>query len=295
MKFRFCVAVLLAVLAAPVMAEDDTEGCKDHALFNRMPGYRINICETKQFDAREFPAGAAVDEGGNALKNETVEGVQTYLVYNIDGEKTHASGLQIQRNYQNAVKAAGGVVVAEFAGENSGKGLNDTQWGIGDRATVLKFNKGGKEVWVWVHPFNAGAGYVLYIGEREAMTQAVAANELLDAINKNGFVALYINFDTGKASIKPDSLAIVEQVVQMLKSTPDLKLEVAGHTDNVGSAAANRTLSEARAQSVMKVLTERGIAAARLSAKGYGQDKPAADNTTEEGRAKNRRVELVKR
>lgn len=295
MKPKLWVAVLLALLSVTAVAEDDTVGCKDHPLFNRMPGYRINSCETKQFDARDFPANGALDADNNPAKLETVEGVQTYLVYDTPGETSHASGLQIQRNFQNAVKARGGVVIAEYGAEDSGKQLNDATWGGGDRSTVLRLNQGGKEVWAWVHPYNGGAGYVLYIAEREAMTQAIVANELLDKINRDGYVALYINFDTGKASIKPDSQATLDQVAQMLKSAPTLQLEVGGHTDNVGKPDANLKLSAARAESVLQALVGRGIAAKRLAAKGYGDSKPVADNRSEEGRAKNRRVELTRR
>ena len=76
---------------------------------------------------------------------------------------------------------------------------------------------------------------------------------------------------------------------------PEMKIEVGGHTDNVGSADANLKLSRERAQAVMAALAERGVAAGRLTAKGYGQTVPVADNRTEDGRAKNRRVELVKK
>jgi outer membrane protein OmpA-like peptidoglycan-associated protein len=80
----------------------------------------------------------------------------------------------------------------------------------------------------------------------------------------------------------------------MLQQNPDIKVSVEGHTDNVGSATSNQTLSEKRAQSVVAWLTSHGIDASRLSAKGWGSSKPVEDNTTEDGRAKNRGVELVK-
>jgi outer membrane protein OmpA-like peptidoglycan-associated protein len=80
----------------------------------------------------------------------------------------------------------------------------------------------------------------------------------------------------------------------LLQSSPELKVEVCGHTDNVGPAASNQKLSEARARSVVAAPAGKGIASDRLTAKGYGQTSPVADNRTEEGRAKNRRVELVK-
>ena len=292
---RLGVALSVVCFAPPVWAEEDASGCKDHPLFNRMPGYRINSCETKQFDSRDFPASGALDADNKPVKVETVEGVQTYIVYDMPGETKHASGLQIQRNYQNAVRAAGGVVIAEYGAEDSGKQLNDDIWGAGDRATVLKLNKGGKEIWARVHPYNSGGGYALYIGEREAMQQDIVVNELIEKINKEGFISLYINFDTGKATIKPDSFSQLDQVVAALRQAPELKLEVGGHTDNVGTPDSNQTLSETRAKSVMKYLTDKGVAASRLTAKGYGQTSPVADNRSEDGRAKNRRVELVKK
>jgi outer membrane protein OmpA-like peptidoglycan-associated protein len=289
------IAMSAVCLTLPVYAEDDADGCKDHPLFNRMPGYRINTCDTRKFDARDFPASAALDGDNKPVKVETVEGVQTYLVYDMPGETEHASPLQIQRNYQNAVVAAGGEVVAVYPAESSGKGLNDDTWGSGDRASVLRLNKGGREVWVQVHPYNGGSGYVLYIGEREVMQQAIATNDLLASINKDGYVALHINFDTGKASIKPDSFPQLDQVVAALKQAPALMLDICGHTDDVGTPASNQTLSETRASSVMKYLIDKGTAPSRLAAKGYGQTKPVADNRNEDGRAKNRRVELVKK
>jgi len=81
----------------------------------------------------------------------------------------------------------------------------------------------------------------------------------------------------------------------MMNSNPDLKIGVEGHTDNVGTPASNKTLSEARAKSVVSAIVAQGIAADRLSPVGFGQDKPITDNNTEEGRAQNRRVELVKK
>ena len=292
---KLAITFFVVFFSQSVLANDDAEGCKDHPLFSRMPGYRINTCEIKQFDAREFPASGALNADNKAVKVETVEGVQTFLVYDMQGETKTASGLQIQRNHLNAVKSAGGVVIAEYGAENSGKQFNDDTWGSGDRAAVFKLNKGGKEIWARIHPFNAGASYALYVGEREAMKQNIVVNEVIDKINKDGFISLYINFDTGKAVIKADSFAQLDQVVAALKQAADLKLEVGGHTDNFGTAESNLTLSDARAKSVMKYLTDKGIAASRLTAKGYGQTSPVADNRGEDGRAKNRRVELTKK
>jgi len=92
----------------------------------------------------------------------------------------------------------------------------------------------------------------------------------------------------------PDSENTLGEIVKLLQQNADLKLRVEGHTDNQGNAAANQALSERRAQAVMAWLSAHGVEASRLSAKGMGQTKPVADNGAEEGRAKNRRVELVK-
>ena len=135
---KFAITFFAVGFAQSVWPTDDAEGCKDHPLFNRMPGYRINTCEVKEFDAREFPANAALNAENKAVKVETIEGKQTYIVYDIYGETKTASGLQIQRNYMNAVKAAGGIVIAEYGAENSGKQLSDDTWGNGDRAAVFR-------------------------------------------------------------------------------------------------------------------------------------------------------------
>ena len=103
-----------------------------------------------------------------------------------------------------------------------------------------------------------------------------------------------VNFDFGKSELKPEATAILDTVVDSLKAYPDVKVEVGGHTDSVGSAAYNQKLSEARAHAVRDYLVSKGANGDNLSWKGYGKDGPIADNKTEEGRAKNRRVELHK-
>jgi OOP family OmpA-OmpF porin len=118
---------------------------------------------------------------------------------------------------------------------------------------------------------------------------------MLDALNKTGFIALYLNVDTGKSTMAPGSLPVVEQIVKLLKDNPGLSVSVQGHTDNIGTPANNKTLSERRARSVMTAVVNGGVAAGWLGALGWGQEKPLADNDSEAGRAKNRRVEIVKK
>ena len=249
--------------------EPDAEGCKDHPMLSRLKNFYISSCESN-FDAVEF---TVADD-----KVETVEGQKTTVNYSLQEGATTPSVLQIKRNYENAVKSLGGSVLYDYEGYAS-----------------MKVVKGGKEYWVSVQVYNNGGDYTLIIVEKGEMAQEVTASEMLDTLNRDGFMALYINFDTGKAMIKPESGPIIEQIASLLKDNEDLNLSVEGHTDNVGTPQSNKTLSEERAKAVVAAVVELGIDAGRLTAVGWGQEKPVADNRTEDGRAKNRRVEIVKK
>lgn len=121
------------------------------------------------------------------------------------------------------------------------------------------------------------------------------ADEMSQSITDTGRVLLYgINFDTGKDTLRPDSEPMLKEIAKLLTNHPDLNIRVVGHTDNQGSAASNLELSRRRSASVVNELkTKYAIAASRLDSFGCGLYAPVASNTTEEGRAKNRRVELV--
>lgn len=260
-------------------ADQDMKGSKDHPFFNRMPNFYIEDYQESDFDSHEF----TVNTRDVDYERVSVEGRKTYIFYRLnEGAKTPSS-LQVVRNYQNAVQKIGGKLLWENTDP-------------GNRILTLKLTKGGKESWIEVV---AGGGeadsYTLTIVEKGELAQDITANDMLAALNKEGHIALYINFDTGKSIIKPESQPIIDQIVQMMKQNPNLEVRVEGHTDNVGNPKSNKTLSEERAKSVVSAIVKKGVDAKRLSATGFGQDKPVADNKTEEGRAKNRRVELVKK
>jgi OmpA-OmpF porin, OOP family len=276
------LAAAALLTAGAAWAGEDVAGAKDHPLLTRYPDSFITEY-TKNYNATEFQVGAR----GTPPKVQTVEGDTTTLRYFYESPEKQPSPLQLMRNYQNAVKQIGGTVAFERLPKDLDAG-----------ETTLQVTTGGKDVWIKVLPdiFSAPTqSYQLVITEVAAMAQVVSANELLQELNKNGFVALYINFDTGKADLKQDGIATVKEIATLLKSNPTLKLSVEGHTDNAGDAASNKKLSEARAKSVTTAIVAGGVDAGRLSAAGFGQEKPVADNRTEEGRAKNRRVELVKK
>lgn len=273
-----CLTCLAAFAAGPPPQTDQGK-CKDHPLFpNRMPDYWIRSCDEREFDARDFVVAMEAAKP----KTEHVEGHLWKLTYYPQASATtKPSDLQIIRNYENAVKAAGGKVV----------------WSDKGRATFL-FVQGGKETWVDLSAEFTGK-YGLTIIQRDAMAQSVAADAtaLGDALKNTGHAAVYgILFDTDKALIKPESAQALGEIAKLLKAEPALNLYVVGHTDNAGTPEHNLQLSETRAQAVMQALVkDHGIAPARLSAFGCGPYAPVASNDAEEGRAKNRRVELVKR
>jgi outer membrane protein OmpA-like peptidoglycan-associated protein len=252
-----------------VAQEKDAENCKDHPLLSRMKNFTISQCKAN-FDSADIYVTAS--------ETKTVEGQKTVIDYALQEGSPSPSYLQIRRNYGAAIKSLGGTVLYDESRYVSGKVV-----------------KNGKEAWISVEGFNEGGDYTLTIVEVEAMAQEVTAGEMLNALNKDGFIALYINFDTGKSDIKPESESTIVQIAALLKDNPGLKVSIEGHTDNVGTPASNKTLSEARAKSVMAAVVKGGVDASRLSAIGWGQEKPVADNRSEEGRAKNRRVEIVKK
>ena len=151
-----------------------------------------------------------------------------------------------------------------------------------------------------IYKAKQGAYMAVDIIEVRPMVQnmvVVSADEMSKAIASAGRVALYgISFDINKADIKPESKPALEEIAKLLKKEPELKLHVVGHTDNVGGYEFNLGLSKRRAEAVVAALAqEYGIAANRLTPNGVAYLAPVAVNTTEEGRAKNRRVELVPR
>lgn len=289
----------LGLLSAPVQ---DKPGCKDHPLFSRMAKFETYSCKTVDFDAVDFPK-PSLKQWDKAEDYEAIEGTVFSVSYKLKNGETPASSLQIIRNFQNAAKAAGGTVLGDYTGQSwprftdtMKKYMGDSPGGTSyDRYTTLKITKGDTEYWVNVAAADAYKDYNMVVVERHAMTQEVNLNELVAKLNKDGFLTLYVNFDTNKATIKPESNKTLDDAAGVLKAASTLSITVAGHTDNVGAPDANMKLSDERAKAVMSALVERGISAARLTAKGFGQTQPIADNRTEDGRAKNRRVELVKK
>ncbi len=219
-----------------------------------------------------------------------------------------ASTFEILKTYESLVKSLGGVRVWEGNAKKAEKEFSERRHRkhiyTGDRMGVYVVRTPDKEIWVEVYTnsfleinSNGLKIYFLTIVEKKSLTvraTLLTAAEIKKELDSKGRVPLYINFDTDKADIKPEARPAIDEVFKLLKINPALKLIIEGHTDNNGTAEYNERLSAARAKSIAGFLTKVGIAASRLKPLGVGQNKPIDDNSTEEGRAKNRRVELVK-
>jgi outer membrane protein OmpA-like peptidoglycan-associated protein len=278
-----CVGVL--VLASGLAAAPAPVRAQDHPLLSGMPGFKIGarkltvfgvysegnlfFCQPNQKCTSAVPG---FDDAGKLV----AEGKITALNY---GSNQPAGTLAVYRNYETAIRSVGGRKLSYEPGHEG--------------THVFLVDKDGRKVWV-VLVNDYDSGYKLTFIESKPLVQVVTAGQLADAIRKQGFATLHVNFDNNKATLRPDAKPALGEVVALLKADPGLKLSVDGHTDNVGQAAANRQLSQDRAASVVKAIAAEGVEAGRLKARGWGADKPVADNRTDAGRAQNRRVELVK-
>jgi len=162
----------------------------------------------------------------------------------------------------------------------------DIEKEVGTEIIIAHYGKKGRNIWAYfvIH----GADYSMEVGAEDAPDQ------LKSTLASKCHVPIYgVLFDFNKSTLQPASDAILTQVAALMTGNPALKIEVQGHTDNVGTDAYNQALSEDRARSVMTWLTQHGVAAARMTSKGYGKTMPVADNKSDEGRMKNRRVEIA--
>ena len=219
-----------------------------------------------------------------------------------------ASFFQAQKNYEKLIHDMGGVTVWE----GGGSAMKDARIAFAEKRHRDRYNSLGDEkmgvymvrapdrqIWIEVyHRYDDKPdNYWLTVVEKKDLqvtAKLLPAEAMKQALDTAGHVALYVNFDTDRTAIRPDSQPLLAEVVKLMTANPALRLTVEGHTDNAGSPAHNQTLSDGRANAVVGSLMSQGVGAERLRAKGFGQSKPIAGNDSEDGRAKNRRVELVK-
>ena len=273
---KFTVLFLISILFCSLSySQEDIKGSKDHPLFNRMPGYRISSYENNEF-------GILKDFKNENGKKMSVEGHYYLLNYSVKKSTKEATGTQVFRNYKNAVKKAGGKVIYEDS-----------------YSVFLKLEKNNTITWIKVNSNRSARSYTVWIVEEAEMEQdiVVDANAMLNDINSKGSVALYgIYFDFDKSDVKPESDPTLKEIAKLLSDNAKINLFVVGHTDNVGDFNYNMKLSKSRAEAVvMELVSKYKIDKSRLTPAGVGPLCPVTSNDTEEGKAKNRRVELIKK
>ncbi|MDB6062181.1 MAG: hypothetical protein JWM78_2284 [Verrucomicrobiaceae bacterium] len=323
-----------ALAGDPLPAADTVPGVKDHPLLSRYAGSILVGYLVKPYDETELIAGPykqSSNRGANFEKLLKVEGKITRIAYNYPRDR---SGLEVMRNYQTALKDAGLAIIfscekdacggADFGG--AFQDLKVTPQAIampqfkGNGAPQTPFNYGRLEpryllasskradgaityASVYVVPplQEQNGGIFIEIVEPHAMEgDKVAVNlnaeQMARGINTDGKVALYgLYFDTDRADVRADSKPALDEMAKLLRQDPKLTVYIVGHTDNQGSYAHNLDLSQKRAEAIVKkLIADYKIEANRLSAKGAASIAPVASNDAETGRAKNRRVELVK-
>lgn len=269
---RMIIALLLPLAFAGMgrAQKPDVKGSKDHPLLTRMPNFYIYAYSEHEFDEAEVYV-----EG----KSVNVEGRKYDIQYVLNDGIPEPSRLQVMRNYENALKQLGGVFVYRTSDHFH-----------------CKLERQGKRIWILLNAYHPENYYLTFV-EEQGMRQDVQAKpaEWMTDINATGHAAVYgIYFDVDKAVVKPESGPALQEIAALLQKNPKLNIHLVGHTDATGLFDRNLKLSEARAGAVVNALvTQHGIAAARLKASGVGPLSPVASNRTEEGRARNRRVELV--
>ena len=325
------LVLVLGGLAAGVQAAD-LPGAKDHPLLKRFGGAEIVGYEVKRFEQVDLQTSTFKRYNLETNRREfadpplKLEGALTRIWYEAPGD---ASATELIGNYRNELKAQGFQVLydstqdpnvagwtnflAPFGNTNIKTSRSNYVFYAADqkgiRVFTAKRERPEGDVYVsvtaveWaeddpIYKSKRGAYAAVDILEVRPMVQnmvVVTADEMSRTMAASGRVALYgIFFDTNKWDLKPESKPALDEIGKLLKQEPGLKLHVVGHTDNVGGFEFNTGLSKKRAEAVVAALQkDYGVAAGRLTPNGVAYLAPVAVNTTEEGRAKNRRVELV--
>ncbi|MGM0378030.1 MAG: OmpA family protein [Bacteroidota bacterium] len=311
----FVLMTLVFTGSAGLFAQEDVEGSEDHPMISRYEGAYIRGYEQVDYDRLTFFTG---EEEGELQEIEP-EGEATRILYFLP---EGLSVLQVQRNYQMALKEAGFEMVYECFGgleeipreiyrdfDMIGGRKNDNVFLSGEDASyfLARLPQENGDVYVSSHTLISGHAdfdnqvvTALQILEEKPMTTGkvkvdINAKAMAEDIEEQGSVRLYgIHFDTDKATIKEKSESTLAEIAKLLNDKSDLNVGVVGHTSTTGSIDHNMTLSEERAEAVVDFLaSEHGISEDRLTPKGVGPFAPVASNSDEDGRARNRRVELI--
>ena len=213
--------------------------------------------------------------------------------------------LLFEKNYDNLITSVGGVLVSNTKVESAeiervGRDELFKYHGVADiyndPVKTYLIRRADAEIWVQLS-FNTAAGSITVVqkGDMKQSASIIQAPEIKKDLDQDGKAVLYIQFDTDKATLKPEGDKAVNEIGKMLSTYKDLNISINGYTDSSGTQTRNLQLSRARAATVLNAVVAIGVDKGRLISEGFGDANPIADNSTEEGKAKNRRVELIKK
>lgn len=343
-------AILTPALADATIPTKDIAGARDNALAKRYEGSFIVSYDRQAFTDFNVPLSKLEPVAGqrDRMNNRVfkpkqaaeVEGARTRIAYLLPADR---SPLEVLRNYQDVVKAAGGDVLFQCkTDECGGAPTRSSDGGGGDQSLMMyffteadlkdaafsngkcalasgindqrffaaKIPQNGGDAYVTVHTFQVNDTlyckafnnrtvalvHVLEPKPRDQKMVLVKSDEMAQSISTSGRVALYgLFFDTNKAELKPESAPTMEEIAKLINSDPKLAVLIVGHTDNQGAYDYNVDLSKRRAETVVSILAKYyKVDPKRMRPAGVGMVAPAATNDTDDGRSKNRRVEVVK-
>lgn len=322
MRFAAVISLLLfSMLISPVLARD-VAGGRDHELVGRYEGATMTLYKTRDYEEQRLLVkpirSADLRAAGRRLSDAnslSIAGKAYRIRYQGPAGR---SALEVARNFHAELKAKGFETLFECRGRDcSDAGGSELYFALHDESPMgtgdihsspetqvfasMKRSRPEGDVYVSVYviDFAKMPEVLVDVTETQPMENDkivfIDAAEMERQIAQNGRVSLYgILFDFDKATIKPESQPTLDEIVRLLKSATELKLVVAGHTDAKGGFDYNIDLSKRRAEAVVAAIAKAGIAMARLKPFGVGMAAPVASNDSEAGRAKNRRVELVK-
>lgn len=308
MGFIRALVPFMVLFALQVHAQD-VPGSRDHPVVSRYPGSHIYHYTVKEFERLYLllgPVRSSSDKEISEAKRERLEGKVTVIQYQCPKGR---SAYEVFRNYVEAFQKAN----FRIAYKGEGKEIagirkflheyNTLFWNIfatrDDPNGFFHLSAKRDGVGISLTVLDSYDGPKVFLGVVEAKEMElglITADTIRQKLKEEGHVAIYgIYFDFGKADVKPESEPTLREIAKFLKDNPEIRVYIVGHTDNIGGLDYNMELSRRRAENVAKELVEKyGIQRERLKTFGVGPLAPIASNDTEEGRAKNRRVEIVK-
>ncbi|MDR7131975.1 outer membrane protein OmpA-like peptidoglycan-associated protein [Algoriphagus sp. 4150] len=311
MKKTFTTLFLFGLIYSISLAQQDKSGSKDHPLLSRYEGSYINAYMVKQFEVFEYPTSAEMVDYSKLKESKTVEGEITFIEY-VAPEGVTAT--QVYRTYQTQLTKAGFKTIFTCMGKECGsmpmhfsrKYLEaSSQLGnamVGERGSYIVAS-GTYENEPYILSLIIGSDsrsnscrYAMSIVKLEELdTEKVDVSSVTDMIETEGRYAFYgINFDLNSASLKEDSGEALQVIADYLAANSQANVLIVGHTDNTGDFKLNLDLSQKRAEAVIAALVDNyGVNANQMTPVGVGMASPVATNSNEDGRAANRRVELV--